>query len=104
MGVEEMIGCGFVSRTIARDKLQEQTLQLAEEASKFSPEALKVTKDLVRQNERPLLHRINDNEMAELHIRVRTPESIASLNSFVGKWAKKKKTRICVYIDLSFFI
>ncbi|CAO3585168.1 unnamed protein product [Absidia cylindrospora] len=93
MGVEEMIGCGFVSRTIAKDKLQEQALQLAEEASKFSPAALKVTKDLVRQNERPLLHRINEDEMAKLHIRVRTPESIASLNSFVDTSEKRRSDR-----------
>jgi peroxisomal 3,2-trans-enoyl-CoA isomerase len=85
LSVDEMVECGFVSRTIAKDRLREETMKLAEEATNFSSAALKVTKDLVRDPERPLLHQVNNNEMARLHLQVRTPESIASLNAFVGK-------------------
>lgn len=85
MAVEEMVACGFVSRTIGKDQLRTETLKLAEEAARFSPAALKVTKDLIRECERPLLHKVNEDEMAKLVVRVRSPESIASLNAFVGK-------------------
>ncbi|KAI8097495.1 ClpP/crotonase-like domain-containing protein [Halteromyces radiatus] len=93
MTVEEMVGCGFVSRTISKDTIRQETLKLAEEAALFSPEALKVTKDLIRHMERPLLHDMNDKEMIQLHTRVRSPESIASLNAFVDASEKRRAER-----------
>ncbi|KAI8341135.1 ClpP/crotonase-like domain-containing protein [Chlamydoabsidia padenii] len=91
--VDEMVACGFVSRTIPKDRIRTEALQLAEDTTQFSTAALKVTKDLVRGFERQLLHRINNNEMAQLYHQVRTPESIASLNGFVDASEKRRAER-----------
>ncbi|KAI8073810.1 ClpP/crotonase-like domain-containing protein [Gongronella butleri] len=79
---QEMVQCGFVSRLFSKDTLRSEALLLATQAAAFSPEAVKVTRNLVRDADRPLLHQINNQEFTMLHQRVRSPESIAAVKSF----------------------
>ncbi|CAO3595251.1 unnamed protein product [Absidia cylindrospora] len=93
MTVEEMVRCGFVSRIMPKDQIHQQVLEIAEETAKFSPTALIVTKDLTRSGERPLLHKVNYDEMLKLFDRVRSPESRATIEAFVVASEKRKAER-----------
>lgn len=80
-----MEDCGFVSRIIPKENFREQILAIAEDASAFSPEAMRVTKDLIRENERKFLEQVNDVEMERLAERMASPDSLESILKFVGK-------------------
>ena len=84
--VKEMEACGFVSRIIPKENFREEILAIAENASAFSPEAMKVTKDLIRENERKFLEQVNDVEMERLAERMGSPDSLESILKFVGTW------------------
>ncbi|CAO3639700.1 unnamed protein product [Cunninghamella blakesleeana] len=91
--VDELVQCGFVSRTFSKETIREDVLKLAEEAAQFSVEAIKVTKKLVRDVDRDTLHKVNDNEMGELKRLVRKPESIASITAFIEANEKRRAER-----------
>lgn len=81
---KEMEACGFISQIIPKENFREQILAIAEQASAFSPEAMKVTKDLIRENERKFLEQVNDIEMERLAERMASPDSLESILRFVG--------------------
>lgn len=82
---QEMEACGFLSRIIPKDKFRETVLALAEDAAKFSTEAIKVTKELVRGFDRKFLEHVNDVEMDRLAERMASPDSLESIMRFVGE-------------------
>lgn len=80
-----MEACGFISQIIPKENFREQILAIAEQTSTFSPEAMKVTKDLIRENERKFLEQVNDIEMERLAERMASPDSLESILRFVGR-------------------
>jgi peroxisomal 3,2-trans-enoyl-CoA isomerase len=83
---DELVDCGFISRTLPKENFQQRVLELAEEAAQFSSEAIRVTKDLVRgQEERALLHTVNNNEMDRLTVLVSSKDSYDGIMKFVSK-------------------
>ncbi|ORX43015.1 ClpP/crotonase [Hesseltinella vesiculosa] len=91
ISVDEMVQCGFVSRMFSKELLRDKVLALATDAAHFSPEALKVTRELIRGADRAFLHNVNTEEFRNLHQRVQSPESVAALNAFVGKSLEGKE-------------
>ncbi|CDH53880.1 enoyl-delta isomerase mitochondrial [Lichtheimia corymbifera JMRC:FSU:9682] len=91
---KEMEDCGFVSRIIPKENFREQILAIAEDASAFSPEAMRVTKDLIRENERKFLEQVNDVEMERLAERMASPDSLKSILKFVESSKKRKKAKL----------
>lgn len=84
----EMVDCGFVSRTFPTETFREQILEIAGDAAKLSTDALKVTKDLIRNVERELLEKINQEEMRMLGERMASSDSLESIMRFVGKFKR----------------
>ncbi|KAI7881830.1 ClpP/crotonase [Lichtheimia hyalospora FSU 10163] len=91
---KEMEACGFVSKIIPKESFREEILAIADNASAFSPEAMKVTKDLIRENERKFLERVNDIEMERLAERMASPDSLESILRFVENSKKRKKSKL----------
>jgi peroxisomal 3,2-trans-enoyl-CoA isomerase len=89
---QEMVDCGFVSRILPSEGFRETVLDLAANAAKFSGEALKVTKDLIRDVDRDLLEQVNQREMAALGERMASSDSVESIMRFLGK-------TLCVSFD-----
>lgn len=83
-----MVDCGFVSRILPTETFREQILEIAGDAAKLSPDALKVTKDLIKDNDRELLEKINQEEMRMLEIRMASTDSLESIMRFVGKFKR----------------
>lgn len=83
---QEMVDCGFVSRIVPTEGFRETILGLAGEASKFSTEALKVTKDLIKGIDRDLLEEANQREMKALTERMGSSDSVESIMRFLGKF------------------
>jgi len=83
---QEMVDCGFVSRIVPTEGFRETILGLAGEASKFSAEALKVTKDLIKGVDRDLLEEVNQREMKALGERMGSSDSVESIMRFLGKF------------------
>jgi peroxisomal 3,2-trans-enoyl-CoA isomerase len=82
---EELERCNLISRLIPKDSFRTDVLALAEEAAKFSPEAMKVTKELIRGFDREILLQVNDVEMKRLTERMASKESQDSIMKFVGE-------------------
>ena len=76
--------CGLLSRILPKENFREQVLAIAEETAKFSLEAMKVTKELVRGYDREFLEQVNANEMERLGERMASPDSLESIMKFVG--------------------
>jgi peroxisomal 3,2-trans-enoyl-CoA isomerase len=83
---DELVDCGFISRTLPKENFQQRVLELAEEAAQFSSEAIRVTKELVRSpEERAILHTVNNNEMDRLTVLVNSKDSHDAIMKFVSK-------------------
>lgn len=82
---QELVDCGLISRLIPSDKFRESVLEIASEASKFSIEAVKVTKELIRGVDRELLLDANQKEMTALGERMASSDSLKSIMKFLGK-------------------
>ncbi|KAI8337285.1 ClpP/crotonase-like domain-containing protein [Chlamydoabsidia padenii] len=89
---KEMEECGFL-RILPADNFQEHVMTLASQASEFSAEAMKVTKELVRGVDRDLLLKTNDIEMKRLAERMDSADSIQSMVRFVEESRKKKAAK-----------
>ncbi|KAI7892270.1 ClpP/crotonase-like domain-containing protein [Mucor mucedo] len=89
----EMVDCGFVSRTLPTETFREQILEIAGDAAKLSTDALKVTKDLIRNIDRELLEKINQEEMRMLGERMGSSDSLESIMRFVEEAAKRKAAK-----------
>jgi peroxisomal 3,2-trans-enoyl-CoA isomerase len=91
---KELVDCGFISRTLPLEGFREKVLALAEETAQFSAEALKVTKKLIRDVDREQLLKVNEVEMHELTERMKTQESIDSINKFVEDAKRRKASKL----------
>lgn len=83
---QEMEQCGFISRILPEERFHEHVLKLATDAAKFSLEALKTTKKLVRDVDREMLMKVNEVEIDRLAERMVSPDCIAQMLAFVGKF------------------
>ncbi|KAI9484817.1 ClpP/crotonase-like domain-containing protein [Zychaea mexicana] len=90
---EEMESCNFLTRILPKENFREQVLAIAEETAKFSVEAMKVTKGLVRGNDIEFLENVNKVEMEALAERMASPDSLESILRFVEE-SKKKKSKL----------
>ncbi|KAI9495206.1 ClpP/crotonase-like domain-containing protein [Zychaea mexicana] len=90
---QEAIESGFVSRSYPEEGFRETVLGLAEDAAKFSADALAVTKKLTRDAERDLLHRVNEEEMARLTERNASKESIETVMRFAEEAERKREEK-----------
>ena len=77
--------CNFLSRVLPKENFREQILAIAEEAAKFSLEATKTTKELIRGVDRKFLEEVNELEMEKLGERMASPDSLEAIMRFVGK-------------------
>lgn len=85
---KEMVDCGFISRTFPVEGFREKILELAGNASEFSSEALKCTKDLIKGLDRELLDKVNQEEMKMLGERMASSDSVESIMRFMGKFKR----------------
>ncbi|KAI8083308.1 ClpP/crotonase-like domain-containing protein [Gilbertella persicaria] len=90
---KEMVDCGFISRTIPSEGFRETVLEIAANATQFSTEAIKVTKELIRDVDRELLLEVNRREMNALGERMSSSDSIESIMRFLEQTAAKKATK-----------
>ncbi|GAB5587861.1 hypothetical protein Unana1_02761 [Umbelopsis nana] len=88
---QEMEQCGFISRILPVEGFREHVLKLAADTAKFSLDAMKTTKKLVRDIDREMLLRVNEEEIDRLAERMASPESIESILKFVENAEKKKQ-------------
>ncbi|KAI8092637.1 ClpP/crotonase-like domain-containing protein [Halteromyces radiatus] len=89
---KEMEECGFL-RILPAEGFQEHVLKLAGQASEFSVEAMKVTKELVRGVDRDLLLKTNEIEMERLMERMGSADSFESISKFVEESRRKKAAK-----------
>lgn len=90
---EELVQCGFISRLLPVDNFHEQVLNIAEESAKFSIDALKVSKKLIRDVDRQQLLKINEIEMEKLTERMKSKDSIDKIMKFVEDAKLRKVTK-----------
>ncbi|KAG0768402.1 hypothetical protein G6F66_002356 [Rhizopus arrhizus] len=90
---EELVQCGFISRLLPADNFHEQVLNIAEESAKFSTDALKVSKKLIRDVDRQQLLKINEIEMEKLTERMKSKDSIDKIMKFVEDAKLKRVTK-----------
>ncbi|KAI9272995.1 ClpP/crotonase-like domain-containing protein [Phascolomyces articulosus] len=88
---DEMERCNFLTRLLPKENFREQVLAIAEETAKFSVEAMKVTKELIRGYDRKFLEEVNEVEMERLAERMASPDSLESILRFVEESKNKKK-------------
>ncbi|KAG2222157.1 hypothetical protein INT45_007174 [Circinella minor] len=82
---QEMVEGNMVARIYPAEGFRETVLKLAEDAAKFSADALATTKKLSRDAERETLLNVNNAEMAALAIRTTSKDSIETVRRFAGK-------------------
>lgn len=85
-----MVDCGFISRTIPAEGFRERVLELAGNAAEFSPEAIKVTREMIKGLDRELLEKVNQEEMRNLGERMSSSDSVESIMRFLGKFSNDK--------------
>ncbi|KAI7903491.1 ClpP/crotonase-like domain-containing protein [Cokeromyces recurvatus] len=90
---KELVDCGLISRLIPAETFRDTILDLAGEAAKFSTEALKVTKGLIRDVDRDVLEQVNQAEMKALGERMSSSDSLESIMRFIEESAAKKAAR-----------
>lgn len=97
---QEMEQCGFISRILPVEGFREHVLKLAADTAKFSLDAMKTTKKLVRDIDREMLLRVNEEEIDRLAERMASPESIESILKFVGTYISLACRCRCAFIIL----
>ncbi|KAI8984448.1 ClpP/crotonase-like domain-containing protein [Mycotypha africana] len=90
---DELSQCGFISCTLPSEGFRERVLAIAEDAAKFSAEAIAVTKKLIRDTDRDVLLKVNKEEMARLTERLASPDSQAAVAAFVDQARRKKESK-----------
>lgn len=91
---EELVSCGFISRTFAAEGFYEKVLGLAEQAANFSAEAVAVSKKLIRDVDREELLKVNEIEMQRLSERMESKDSQDAIMKFVEDAKRKKAAKI----------
>jgi peroxisomal 3,2-trans-enoyl-CoA isomerase len=84
----ELVEAGLISRLIPAENFLPDVIELATNAAKFSAEAIKTTKKLIRGVDKELLEKVNDEEIDRLIDRMTSDDSIESVMNFVGKSLK----------------
>ncbi|KAG2191614.1 hypothetical protein INT46_002951 [Mucor plumbeus] len=90
----ELVECGFVSRILPLENFHNQVLALAEESTKFSADALAVTKKLIRDVDHQELLKVNEIEMIRLTERMKAQDSQDAINAFVEQAKRKKAAKL----------
>lgn len=90
----ELVDCGFISRLLPLEGFHKQVLAMAEEAAKFSADALAVTKKLIRDVDRQELLKVNEIEMIKLTERMKAKDSQDAINAFVEQAKRKKAAKL----------
>ncbi|KAI8388109.1 ClpP/crotonase-like domain-containing protein [Radiomyces spectabilis] len=87
---EELERCGLISRIFPAENFLQTVLTIAEDCAKFSVDAMKITKELIRGIDRDLLLEVNAREMQQLLERMRSQNAIDTLNQFVDGVERKR--------------
>ncbi|KAG2219074.1 hypothetical protein INT45_000357 [Circinella minor] len=87
---QEAIESNLVSRSYPAENFRQTILGLAEDAAKFSADALATTKKLSRDPERDLLLRVNAEETIRLNERQNSKDSIETVIRFAEEAERKR--------------
>ncbi|CAO3703185.1 unnamed protein product [Rhizopus stolonifer] len=90
---QEMVDCGFISRLISPETFNESVIEIANQAAQFSVSALKTTKGLIRNVDIETLDKANIAEMSALKVRMKSKDSIQSIQNFLEA-AKRRKAKL----------
>jgi peroxisomal 3,2-trans-enoyl-CoA isomerase len=90
---QELEKASFISQIIPEENFHEQVIKLAADAAQFSLEALKTTKKLVRDVDRELLLKVNNEEFDRLAERRISQESRDSILKFFEEAKRKKQLK-----------
>ncbi|KAI8369066.1 ClpP/crotonase-like domain-containing protein [Blakeslea trispora] len=90
---QEMVESGVISRILPTEDFRENILSLARNASNFSPEAVRISKELIRGIDRDLLLEVNVKEMNALGERMKSKDSIDSIKRFLDEAAARKAAK-----------
>ncbi|OBZ88301.1 Enoyl-CoA delta isomerase 2, mitochondrial [Choanephora cucurbitarum] len=91
---QELVDCGMVSRILPAEEFHGRVLALAEEAAKFSGEAIAISKRLIRDVDRQLLLNTNEIEMIRLDERSRSKDSQDAIMRFMEDQKRKKAAKL----------
>ncbi|KAI8580582.1 hypothetical protein K450DRAFT_236323 [Umbelopsis ramanniana AG] len=91
---QELEQTGFIGRILPAEGFHDHVLKLATDAAKFSLEALKTTKKLVRDADRESLLKVNEVEIQRLAERMASDDCIQRLLEFVELAQKKKQQKL----------
>ena len=91
---QELVDCGMVSRILPAEEFHGRVLALAEEAAKFSGEAIAISKRLIRDVDRQLLLNTNEIEMIKLDERSRSKDSQDAIMRFMEDQKRKKAAKL----------
>jgi peroxisomal 3,2-trans-enoyl-CoA isomerase len=83
---QELEQTGFIGRILPAEGFHDHVLKLATDAAKFSLEALKTTKKLIRDADREQLLKVNEVEIDRLAERMVSDDAMQRLLEFVGKF------------------
>jgi peroxisomal 3,2-trans-enoyl-CoA isomerase len=89
----ELEQCGLVGRILPEDGFHEHVLKLAADAAKFSLDALKTTKKLIRDVDREMLMKTCDSEFDSLAVRRISSEAIEGIRKFIEKSNMQKQQK-----------
>jgi Delta3-Delta2-enoyl-CoA isomerase len=89
----ELFKAGFIGEILPEEAFHEDVMKLATNAAQFSLEALKTTKKLVRDVDRELLLKVNNEEFDRLAERKISQEYYDSVHKFVEEAKKKKQLK-----------
>ena len=89
----ELHKAGFIGEILPEATFHENVMKLATDAAQFSLEALKTTKRLIRDVDRELLLKVNNEEFDRLAERKISQEYLDSVHKFVEEARKKKQLK-----------
>ncbi|KAI8578408.1 hypothetical protein K450DRAFT_247774 [Umbelopsis ramanniana AG] len=89
----ELLKAGFIGEILPEEAFYEDVLKLATNAAQFSLEALKTTKKLIRDVDRELLLKVNNEEFDRLAEKKISQEYFDSVVRFVEDAKKKKQLK-----------
>ncbi|KAG2172177.1 hypothetical protein INT44_005548 [Umbelopsis vinacea] len=89
----ELLQAKFIGEILPEDAFHEEVVNLATKAAQFSLEALKTTKKLIRDVDRELLLKVNNEEFDRLAERKVSQEHVDSVLRFAEDAKKKKQLK-----------
>jgi len=82
--VEQAAQAGFVNKIVASERLEETSMSAARRLASLPPEALAVTRDLMRGSQVEILQHI-DKEVIAFRERLSSPEALKAFTAFFEK-------------------